>query len=193
MNVITFDIETENTFDEVASPEPKDLDLSVVCIHDSNTGEITHYFKEDLHKLWPILESADIIVGYNSEHFDIPILNKYYEGNLTKIKSIDLMQEIKKVLGRRIKLDDVSEATLGEKKSSHGLQAIIWWRKGEKNKVVEYCKQDVNVTRKLYEFILENGFVYIPKKGNKEKIEIDISDWNKIEEKHEPLNLGFRF
>ncbi len=193
MNVITFDIETENTFDEVASPEPKDLDLSVVCIHDSNTGEITHYFKEDLHKLWPILESADIIVGYNSEHFDIPILNKYYEGNLTKIKSIDLMQEIKKVLGRRIKLDDVTEATLGEKKSSHGLQAIIWWRNGEKNKVVEYCKQDVNVTRKLYEFILENGFVYVPKNGNKEKIEIDISDWNKIEEKHEPLNLGFRF
>lgn len=193
MNVITFDIETENTFDEVASPEPKDLDLSVVCIHDSNTGEITHYFKEDLHKLWPILESADIIVGYNSEHFDIPILNKYYEGNLTKIKSIDLMQEIKKVLGRRIKLDDVTEATLGEKKSSHGLQAIIWWRNGEKNKVVEYCKQDVNVTRKLYEFILENGFVYVPKNGNKEKIEIDISDWNKIEKKHESLNLGFEF
>lgn len=182
MRVITFDIETENTFDEVASPEPEALDISVVCIHDSETKEITHYFVEDLPKLWPILEKADALVGYNSDHFDIPLLNKYYEGDLTKIKSIDLMSEIKKSLGRRIKLDDVAEATLGEKKSAHGLQAIVWWRNGERDKVVEYCKQDVNVTRKLYDFILENGFVYVERNGSKEKIDVDTSNWEKVEE-----------
>lgn len=182
MRVITFDIETENTFDEVASPEPSALDISVVCIHDSDTDKMTHYYVEDLNKLWPILEKADALVGYNSDHFDVPLLNKYYEGDLTKIKSIDLMKTIKESLGRRIKLDDVAEATLGEKKSSHGLQAIIWWRNGEKEKVVEYCKQDVNVTRKLYDFMLENNFVYIPKNDEKEKIEVDTSDWKEPEE-----------
>lgn len=184
MRIITFDIETENTFDEVGSPDAVDLDLSVVCIHDSETNEITHYFVEDLPKLWPIIEKADALVGYNSDHFDIPLLNKYYEGNLHNFKSIDLMKTIKESLGRRIKLDDVAEATLGEKKSSHGLQAIVWWRNGEKDKVVEYCKQDVNVTKKLYEFMLENNFIYVPKDGNKVKIEINTSSWKEL--KKEP-------
>jgi DEAD/DEAH box helicase domain-containing protein len=192
MRVITFDIETSNTFDEVESPEPQALDLSVVCVHDSETNEITHYYQEDLNKLWPILESADILVGYNNDHFDTPLLNKYYEGDLTQIKSVDLMNEIKKVFGKRVKLDNVVQATLGEAKSAHGLQAIIWWRNGEKEKVVEYCKQDVLVTRKLYDFIKENGFVYIPQDNEKVKVEINSSDWEKIEgENGAAPTLGF--
>ena len=194
MRIITFDIETTNTFDEVASPEPADLDLAVVCVHDSETDETMHYYKEDLHKLWPILENADALVGYNSEHFDTPLLNKYYEGDLTQIKSIDLMNEIRKSYGRRIKLDHVVSATLGEAKSAHGLQAIIWWRNNEKEKVVEYCKQDVNVTKKLFDFMRENKFVYIPKNGTKEKVKIDTSGWEKIEEGNgaaPTLGLGF--
>lgn len=191
MRIITFDIETSNTFDETGSPDPADLDLSVVCVHDSETGEITSYFQEELDKLWPLMEKADALVGYNSDHFDIPLLNKYYSGDLTKIKSIDLMNEIKKSFGRRVKLDDVVQATLGEAKSAHGLQAIIWWRQGEKEKVVEYCKQDVNVTRNLFDFMKENKFVYLEKDGQKIKIEIDTVDWDKLEEKEiEPQTLG---
>jgi DEAD/DEAH box helicase domain-containing protein len=194
MKVITFDIETTNTFDDVVSGEPKDLEISVVCVHNSEDNSMNHYFVEDLYKLWPILETADSLVGYNSDHFDIPLLNKYYEGDLTKIKSVDLMSEIKKIIGRRIKLDDIASETLGESKSAHGLQAIIWWRNGEKDKVVEYCKQDVNVTRKLYDFIKDNGFCFYVKDGKKTKIEIDTTDWEKIEKKETPtLNLGFGF
>lgn len=191
MRIITFDIETSNTFDETGSPDPADLDLSVVCVHDSETGEITSYFQEELDKLWPLIEKADALVGYNSDHFDIPLLNKYYSGDLTKIKSIDLMNEIKKTFGRRVKLDDIVQATLGEAKSAHGLQAIIWWRQGEKDKVVEYCKQDVNVTRNLFDFMKKNKFVYLERDGEKIKIEIDTTDWDKLEEKEiEPQTLG---
>ena len=55
-------------------------------------------------------------MGYNSNHFDIPLLNKYYPGDLTRIKSIDLLEEIRKSLGRRLRLDSVAEATIGAKK-----------------------------------------------------------------------------
>jgi DEAD/DEAH box helicase domain-containing protein len=182
MRLITFDIETENTFDEVGSPEPSALDISVVCAHDSETDEITSYFVDELDKLWPLIEKADALVGYNSDHFDIPLLNKYYDGDLSTIKSIDLMQTIRKGLGRRIKLDDVAQATLGEAKSAHGLQAIIWWRNGEKDKVVEYCKQDVQVTKNLYDFMKKNNYILVEKDGEQKKIEIDTSDWENNEE-----------
>ena len=58
-------------------------ELTVVAIHDSETGEYSHYFREDLPKLWPILERADMLIGFNSDTFDIPLLNRYYPGDLS--------------------------------------------------------------------------------------------------------------
>ena len=104
MREVTFDIETTNFFTDTGSNDPASLTLACVCIHDSQTGQFTSYFEEDLKKLWLILEKTDLLIGFNSDHFDIPILNKYYAGDLRKIKSIDLMKEIKKKLGRRIGL-----------------------------------------------------------------------------------------
>lgn len=191
MKVLTFDIETTNTFDEVGSPNPADLDLAVVCVHDSDTDEITHYFKEDLGKLWPLIESAGMLVSYNGDHFDIPLLDKYYAGNLKDIKSLDIMREVKNVLGRRIKLDDIASATLGESKSADGLQSIIWWRQGKIDEVVSYCKQDVRVTRKVYDFAMQNGYLNYDNRGTKDKIALDTSTWESPAENNLAPTLGF--
>ena len=90
MRVITFDIETANTFTSLSRNDLSSLILSVIGIHDSETNEYSSYIVEELPKLWPILERADVLVGYNSDAFDIPILNKYYPGDLTKIRSLVL-------------------------------------------------------------------------------------------------------
>lgn len=187
MRKITFDIETTNTFDEVGSPKPEDLDIAVVCIHDSQTDEYSHYFVEDLPKLWPIIESADMLIGYNSDHFDIPLLNKYYAGDLFKIKSLDILKEIHSSFGRRMKLDDVASATLGEKKSADGLQSIVWWKNGEKQKVVDYCIQDVKVTKNVYDYALENGHIKFPNNGKIDEVKLDTSKW---EEKEDGVGLA---
>ena len=105
MKKVVFDIETSNVFQDVASNDPAALDMSVCCIYDYETDKYSSYTKETLNEMWPIFEKADLIIGYNSDHFDIPILNKYFSGDLTKIKSLDLLKEIKNSLGRRIKLD----------------------------------------------------------------------------------------
>lgn len=191
MKILTFDIETTNTFDEVGSSNPADLDLAVVCVHDSYTDQITHYFKEDLGKLWPLIEEASMLISYNGDHFDIPLLNKYYAGDLTQIKSLDLLVEIRKVLGRRIKLDDVATATLGESKSADGLQSIIWWRQGKIDEVVAYCKQDVVVTKKVYDYARTNGYLLYGKNGVQEKIPLDTSKWEEPAENNMAPTLGF--
>ena len=116
MRVITLDIETKNIFSDVGSNDPADLDISVVGIHDSLDDSCKAFLEKDLKDLWPILESADMLVTWNGDHFDIPLLNKYYPGDLTKIKSLDLMREVQKVIGRRLKLDTVTESTLGKTK-----------------------------------------------------------------------------
>lgn len=191
MRKITFDIETSNTFNDVGSSNPEDLDISVVCIHDSKTDKYDSFFVEDLNKLWPIIEGSDMLIGYNSNHFDIPLLNKYYSGDLTQIKSLDILAEIKKSLGRRLKLDSVAEATIGEKKSGNGLEAITWWANGEKQKVVDYCLQDVKVTKNIYEYAIKNGHLKYPNSlGKIEEIPLNTSTWEEKEGGLAPT-LGF--
>src|ERR1700739_4435828 len=103
MRIITFDIETANWFSETGGNDPADLQIAVVGIHDSETDRYDCYLESELQKLWPILERADMLVGYNSDHFDVPLLNKYYPGDLSRIKSLDLMAEIYNALGKRLR------------------------------------------------------------------------------------------
>src|SRR5689334_4584103 len=103
MRAITFDIETANVLPSFSRSDLGQLELALVGIHDSSTGQFSSYVKEELPKLWPILEEADVLIGYNSDSFDIPLLNRYYPGDLSKIRSIDLMVEVANVLGRRLK------------------------------------------------------------------------------------------
>jgi len=175
MRVVTFDIETEGDFR--SNGDMSGLEVTVVGVHDSDTGKLTGYFKEELNQLWPLFESADIIVGYNSDHFDIPILNKYYTGDLTKIKSVDLLKEIKNVLGRRLKLDNIAEATLGKKKSGNGLEAVSWWKQGLKDKVKAYCLDDVKITEQLYQYAKKNGHVKYKDYDGVRDIKLDTSSW----------------
>jgi len=140
MRKITFDIETRNIFSDVGKNDPTLLDISIVGVHDSKTDTYTSYTEEELHILWPLIERADMLIGYNSDHFDIPLLNKYYEGDLTKMRSLDIMKEMYGVMGRRIKLDNVAQTTLGVAKTADGLQAYRWWKEGNVEAIRDYCR-----------------------------------------------------
>jgi len=180
MRRITFDIETEGVFTG-GLPDFSQLEITVVGIHDTQDGKYSCFTKEELKNLWPLLERADMLVGYNSEHFDIPILGKYYPGNLSAIKHVDLMKEIKLVLGRRLRLDNVAEATLGKKKSGNGRDAGKWWAAGEVEKVKAYCLDDVRITKELYEYALKNGILkykdFSPGTDAVRDIKLDVSQW----------------
>jgi len=151
-NIIVFDIETRNSFAEVDN-DFKKLKISVVSLYSYLDGEYRSFVQEEFKQLWPILEKADLLIGYNSEHFDVPILNNYYLGDLSVIPHLDLLKVIKQSLGIRLKLDDVAKATLDNvSKSANGLQAIRWWKDGQIEEIKKYCEKDVEVTKQVYEF-----------------------------------------
>jgi DEAD/DEAH box helicase domain-containing protein len=177
MREITFDIETANAFPTLSRNDLSRMELAVVAIHDSETGEYSSYSKEELTKLWPILETADVLIGYNSNSFDIPLLNNYYPGDLTKIRSLDLLVEVQNALGRRLRLQSLAEGTLKAKKSGDGLQSVRWWQEGLYDKVREYCIQDVRLTRKIYEYALEHGALKYKDLKDTKTIKIDTSKW----------------
>jgi DEAD/DEAH box helicase domain-containing protein len=104
-------------------------------------------------------------------------LNKYYPGDLSKIKSIDLKREMQQVLGRRLKLDTVAGATLGVSKSGNGLDAIQWWKDGEIDKIIKYCIDDVRLTKELYEYAIDKHFLKYRDVGAVRELKLDTSKW----------------
>ena len=181
MRYVVFDLETQNIFQEVGSSDPTALDISVASVYDSETDKYTTVTIDELEKLWPIIERADALVGYNSNHFDIPLLNKYYPGDLTTIKSIDILEDIKNSLGRRLRLDSVAQATVGAKKSADGLQAVRWWREGKIKEIMKYCEQDVKVTKQVFEYARKHGHVKFKDGHRNKEIVLDIAHWEVID------------
>lgn len=157
---VVFDIETQNTFAEVNN-DFKKLKISVVSIYRTDTNSYHSFLENELNQLWPILEKSDRLIGYNSEHFDIPVLSNYYLGDLTQLPHLDIMKEVKAALGFRLKLADLAEATLDNvTKSADGLQAIRWWREGKLDEIKKYCEQDVRVTKEVYDFGKQNSQLF---------------------------------
>lgn len=191
MRTVVFDIETANWMADIGTGNPADLTIAIVCIHDSETDTYSSYLEPELPKLWPILERTDMLVGYNSDHFDIPLLNKYYPGDLTRIKSLDLMQEVYRSLGRRLRLDSIADGTLGEKKSGNGAQSLVWWRNGEVEKVRKYCLKDVEITKKVFDYALANGEVKYRELGKKHDVKLDTSRW--LEKTGAAMNFSLGF
>ena len=159
MRKVVFDVETKNTFQEVGSGDPAALDISLLVVYDYHSNKYLTYKEEDFKDLWKLLENTDLIIGYNSDHFDLPLLNKYYPGDLKAIKSLDLLAEIKKSYGKRMSLDAVAAGTLGTSKIGHGLQAVTWWKEGKIDKIQKYCEEDVKITKQVYEYALKNGLL----------------------------------
>ncbi len=177
MRIITFDIETANWMSDTGTSDPADLTIALVGIHDSETDSYNSFLEPELPNLWKILEKADLLIGYNSDHFDIPLLNKYYPGDLSRVRSLDLMKEIQGVVGRRLRLDAVADGTLGERKTADGAQSLKWWRDKEIERVRAYCLKDVEITKKIFDYALANGHVKYRELGRVHEIKLDTSKW----------------
>lgn len=161
MKQVFFDVETQKSFDEVGGYFPQKLGVSFVgvCIRDgfSGSGELKGFFEKDLPDLWPILETADVVIGFNSIGFDLEVLRPYYTGNPDQWNMLDLMLRFKDSVGHRISLDAVAQETLGIGKSGNGLDALRYYRNGQLRELASYCLKDVAITRDVYDYGRTHG------------------------------------
>ncbi len=168
---LILDVETKKAFDEVGGFFPDKLGVSFVgvCVRETNSGqgEMHSFFEKDLPDLFPLLEKADVVIGFNIDGFDMQTLVPYYKGDITKIPTLDVMTRIKKSIGHRIGLDAVAKETLGIGKSGDGLDAIKYFNSKNWEALKKYCLQDVAVTRDIYDFGLNKGTVKFRNKWNR--------------------------
>jgi DEAD/DEAH box helicase domain-containing protein len=158
---LVFDIETQNLIQDVGGwGNLKELKVSVACAYDSYTDSFSSYQEHELKGLIALCEKR-LVIGYNIKAFDLPVLEQYGL-NPKKLDIFDIMLDLEVVTRQRfIKLDSVAKGTLQETKSADGLMAVQWWKEKKIDLIIEYCMQDVKVTRDIFEFGRKNGFVRI--------------------------------
>ena len=176
MDKLVLDIETKNTFADVGGQQNiTKLEISFVGIYSYNKDAYLGFFENELEKLGPILQSAGLIIGFGSNRFDLPVLNKYYNFNLLAVESLDIMEDIEEKLGHRIGLDLVAKANLKIQKFGHGLDAIKFYKEGRMEELKNYCLQDVKITKELYELGKKQKFLKVPTNYGKDIVKVELN------------------
>jgi DEAD/DEAH box helicase domain-containing protein len=159
-NELVFDIETKQSFQEVGGKHNMHLlGVSVVGVYNYADDSFVCYEEKDFPALEELLKNTKRIIGFNSKHFDVPVLQPHISVLLQSIAHLDLMEDIEKYLGFRVSLDNLAKNNLGTAKSGHGLEAIQWWKEGNVEAIKKYCIDDVRITRDVYEHGKKHGAV----------------------------------
>ncbi len=154
------DVETQKSAEEVGGWQNiSAMKLALAVTYNEVTSEFKTHFEKDVDRLLLDLAMADKVIGYNIDRFDLLVLKAYTPWNLARIRTFDMLADIYRKLGFRLKLADLSEATLGVGKSADGLQSLKWWKEGRVDLIEQYCRRDVEVTRDVYLFGQRNGYV----------------------------------
>lgn len=153
-NIIVYDLETKQTFDEAGGRDAfAKLGISVLGAYDYIDNQYTIFEEKELSQFETRLQDRPLLVGFNSKRFDTPILQTYVRFDIAKtLPQLDIMEELVKTLGHRVSLDSVAEATLGRKKIGTGLDALRFYRNGEMEKLKKYCLEDVRITKEIFEY-----------------------------------------
>ncbi len=155
---IVLDLETQKSFEEVGGRGKNHLlKISVCGIYDYSADRYQIFEEKELSRLFPLLQTADQIIGFNIKDFDFEVLRPYLNFDIHQIPYLDILREVEKVLGHRIKLDSIAQATLGSGKSGSGKEALLYFKNGRWDLLKKYCLDDVKITRQVYEYALKNS------------------------------------
>jgi DEAD/DEAH box helicase domain-containing protein len=173
-DIIVYDIETKETFQDVGSRDPKKLHISLLGMYSYNQRQYFSFTEEELPQFFRRLEQCKFVIGFNNKGFDDQVVSAYF-AEMDKVASFDILEEVHKRLGFRVKLDNLAHATLGEGKSGDGLKAIRLFREGKIEELRQYCLDDVKITHQIYEYGKRHGELQYTDMQGKKTVAVDFS------------------
>lgn len=183
-DILVIDLETKNAFFDVGGEANlRELDVSLACVYSYNKNQFLSFWEKDLAVLGDFLKQSRLVVGFGINRFDLPVLDKYFNWSTRGLRRIDLLEEIELVIGRRVGLDILAQANLGEGKTlDSGLEAIRLWNEGRLQELEAYCLNDVRITRDLYELACKRGHLLIPERFSNDLIKVELNFGDRIKE-----------
>ena len=169
------DIETQRSAQEVGGWHRADrMGVSCAVLYDSATDSFFEFVEGQIPMLMRHLQQLDLIVGFNIRRFDYRVLSAYTDIDFECLPTLDILDKVKDQLGYRLSLDHLAAATLGTGKTADGLDALRWWQEGKMARILDYCRDDVAITRDLYRYGHEKQYLLFRNKA-KQTVRLPVS------------------
>lgn len=163
-----FDLETQKSAQEVGGwHNAHRMKVSCGVVYDSGDDRFHTYKDHEVTRFIEHLKRFELVVGFNIRRFDYHVLSGYSTYDFNQLQSLDILEKIHRQLGYRLSLDHLAKVTLNSEKSATGLLALKWWKEGKIDKIVEYCRKDVEITKELYLYGRRSGYLLFNNKAGR--------------------------
>jgi DEAD/DEAH box helicase domain-containing protein len=143
--------------------------VSALAIWDSADSWLHFYDDFTIQAAARHLEQADVVVGYSSAAFDVPVVEGLVGRRMALRYHLDLYTEVAAAAARRGlvgskgdgTLDRLAKRNLGRGKINHGSHAKELAQKGRWAQLFNYCADDVALTRDLFRYAVEHGGLHV--------------------------------
>jgi hypothetical protein len=188
MNVIVYDIEIINAIPDknggahlagitycAGWHDHANMGISVVGVYDYRDERYRVFCEDNRRELLNLIgERRPLCVGFNNIPFDNTVMRATAGWDApAEAECYDLLREIWAAAGLGPKfeypshlgfgLDAVCAVNFGMKKSGHGALAPVQWQRGEYGAVIDYCLNDVRLTKQLFDKVIATGVLTNPK------------------------------
>lgn len=191
LHIVVFDLETRKGPEEVGGwqrlIEGKG-GISAIVTYDSDTDDYYIYDDHTLEDFARVVEQPGVVlVGYNSKHFDLQLVQNFMGRRLNVRYHIDIFDLIKDALDREgrhrergWKLGDASLRAMGIGKVGSGAHAPELAQQHRYAELITYCKADVDLTRQLLDYVRRHGGFM---DHDASLLEIDLPEWLRLPQK----------
>lgn len=186
-DIIVLDLEIQDPITEPHQWNETDkIRISVCVVYNFKDGTYSIYGEKDLVRLQTRVNMADLIVTFNGNNFDLPIIFKMPEKRLPEgmeKRSFDILAEIWKAQGldpktftgehRGYSLSNVAKGTVGRGKIDQGENAVYLFRAGDWCNLINYCIDDVYLTKSIFNIIVAESYINVYRYGKTVKVQFD--------------------
>lgn len=151
------------------------MGISVIGVYDYLTDRYRVFLEDNFQEFQKLVAERDCVIGFNSNAFD----NLLCEANglwIPSEKSYDLLVEVWRAAGLGpafsprthggFGLEACSYANFGTAKTGNGALAPIDWQQGRRGNVIDYCLNDVKLTKDLVDKVINAGYLVDPRDGH---------------------------
>lgn len=153
------------------------MGISVIGVYDYEEDRFRVFCEDNKASFMELLDKrGPLCVGFNNIPFDNAVISATAGWNAPNDSMCyDLLREIwiasglEPTFNRKthggVGLDAVCEKNFGAKKSGNGALAPVLWQRGNIGEVIDYCMNDIRLTKQLFDHVLAGKPVISPKDG----------------------------
>lgn len=181
--MLVYDIEIHNAIPDSRNPTEADIQycegwkdhqgmgIACICCYDYKADRYRVFCRDNLAEFAALVDAQECVVGFNNQRFDDLVLAAQgYE--ILAAKSYDLLQEIWRGLNLGsdfrpathggYSLEAMCRANFLTTKTGNGADAPLQWQRGKVGTVIDYCLNDVRLTRRLLDRVIRCGYLANP-------------------------------